>query len=786
MIGRRRWGLLALAALASLTLWATPGFAEPPEDAEWGSLTLEGAPVDAGFLADGAVVYATTGTEAVPGATEGDCSLDAETPDLYLISFPEAPGCLDVLDTSGQAEGIVALATSEAADRALVALPIDGAGTLADDNLVLYERDDENLTEVWSTQVNGEIIDVALDPDGQRGAVTFQTDNGNHRLVVFSAAGDRQLDTRLPGEPRALTVSDNARYIAIGGNQTQDGESLGWAHLYDLSDDDGGDPVVERTIPRPRAGIVTATAVTDEGTLYAGLLDGTVRWVRETGNDREVSLATDPVRLDVSHDGDSLFAAAGNESARLTVEEDQLATEWRTRINGTAQAALLRLPHLFAVADTVNAIGPEGDRLWEITAGSVVAVNSTGLGGVVASEIGDGDTTSARTSVLEGRILHRNLTLDQEGTIAVTPGGVARENATLHNTGAAILELSPTASTDGLSVHATPESVQVLPGESRDVSFTVQARSDTSPGSRTIVLDLGARPSVEATLELDVEVTSQPNVTIELADGEIPDRDLTQGQTVSVRLDLANRGNAEAEVALGLLQSVDEPWPTRVRPNETLTVPPGSVTTARVELDVPADTPNGTENHVIVTGESEQGASAVQVNLTVNPFQVIRVRPDSISQEMAPGDTRAYDLSVENLGSVDADVRLRLQPIDADGEPCLPTAWGLTLGASRVNVTSQGSQPVRVEISAPPEIPVLEVENGTAGCTEDAQRPTLRVELQGVSDEGSRDHSLLFANVDPTLADDEEPDRNDGPFPAPALLILVLGAAAATVQGGKP
>lgn len=781
-------GLAGLAVLAGLALWAAPTGAEPPEDAEWGSITVEGAPVDVGYLADGALVYATTGSDKVP-TTEADCTLDTETPDLFLVSFPDGPGCLDAIDTSGQAEGVASLATSSEADVALVALPIDGSGTLSADNLFLYERDDENLTEAWRMRVGGEPVDVAVSPDGDRAAVTLQTGSGNHRLRVLSADGQTQLDTRLPGQPRSLTIADNARYVAIGGNQTEDGESLGWVNLYDMSQDEGDEAVVERTIPRPRAGIVTSIATTDGGQLYAGLFDGTVRWVRQQGNDREVSVPTgqaDPAHVDVGADGEPLFASAGNETARIATAEGSLATDWRTRVNGTAEAAIVRAPHLFAVAETVNALDAEGDRAWEITAGPVVGVNATGLGAAVATETTSG-AAAARTSMLEGRVLHRNLSLDQPEPITVTPGGVARGNVTLTNTGAAILNLTPTARDEGLRVHATPSPVQLTPGQTRTLAFTVEADHAASPGERSIPIDLQARPSVDHDPRLSVEVTSQPNVTVELSGGEVGDRDVTQGQTVNVRLDLRNRGNAEAEVGLSLLQTVDDPWPSRVAPQETITVPPSSLTTARVEIDVPAGVPNGTENRVIVRGDSEQGASAVQVNFTVNPFQVVRLRPNSISQEMAPGDTRPYDLSVENLGSVEADVRLRLQPLDRDGRPCLPTAWGLTLGASRVTVPAQGSQPVRVEVSAPPELPVPGVQNGTTGCTDDAQRPSLRVELQVRSDEGSGDESVLFANVDPALAQEpEEPSQNRESFPGLAVLALVLAGSATLTRGAKP
>jgi hypothetical protein len=791
MRSRTGLALAAAGALATLALLAAPGAAEPPEDAGWGSLTLEGAPVDAGFLddgdGDGALVYATTSSDSVPGAEGGACSLEAETPDLYLVSFPEEPGCLDVLDTSEQTEGVEALATAEAGDAALVGLPIDGAGTLSDDNLVRYERNGDNLTEMWRAPINGAILDLAVDDEGDRGAVTFRTENGNHRLTVLSSSGATQLNVALPGEPRSLTVADNARYVAVGGNETTDGQSIGWAHLYDLSED-GSDPVIERTIPRPRAGIVTSVAVTDEGQTFAGLFDGTARWLRPSADDEELSLATDAVHLDVDSDGETLFAAAGNETARITVDREDATfeTRWLNRVNGTAEAAVVRTPHLFAVAETVNGLSSAGDDLWEITAGSVVAFNETGLGAGVASETDEGGATSERSSVLSGRVLHRNLSLEQADPITVTPGGVARGNVTFHNQGAAILQLTPVVAADGLQARAQPETPTLLPGERTEVTFTVEAVSDAAPGDRSVPVDLQAEPGVATEATIAVEVTSRPNVSLELAEGEVSDRDVTQGQTVNVRLDLRNRGNAEATVSLNLLQTVDDPWPSRVAPNETVTVPASSLTTARVEIDVPAGVPDGTENRVILSGESEQGASAVQVNLTVNPFQVVRIRPDTISQQMAPGATTPYDFTVENLGSVEADVRLRLQPLDADGEPCLPTAWGLTPGASRVTVPAQGSQPVRVEVTAPAEVPVPEVENGTAGCTDDAQRPSLRVELQGVSDDGSRDSSVLFANVDPALADDEQPEQNREPAPGLALVAAVLAGAAVLARGAKP
>jgi len=772
-----RYGVLALATVVGLLAVTATASAAPPDQADWGTLTLEGDPVDAGFLDDG-LVYATTA--AGPAGTAATaCSADTGDADLFLVSFPQDPGCLDAIDAPGTADGVQALATAERGDLALVALP--GGAQLAGPNLVMYERSDENLTERWTETVDGRILAVEMDAEGQRGAVAVRTADGNHRLIVVSAGGDRQHEASLPGHPRDLGFSDSARFLAAGGNTTEDDRTVGWVNLYDLASEND-EPVIERTIPRSRAGIVTSTALTDEGQLYVGLLDGTARLERQDGFS-EVSVGTDPAHVDVDADGDVAFAAAGNTTARLASGQDRLEASWFATVNGTSQDAIVRPPHLFAVAETVDGFGPNGDRLWEMRAGPVVSFNATGLGAAIATEADEGGPSGTQTSVLEGRVLHREVSLKADA-VTVSPGSIVRSNTTLANTGAAIVNVTPTATDQGLRVHTEPASLDLVPGTDTDTALVVEARPDAAAGQRSVPVDLQARPSADGNATLAVNVTSAPNVTVGLAGGEVADRTVTQGQTVTLRLDLKNRGNAEADVELDLQQTVDRNWAFRVQPDDTVRVPAGAATTARVAIDVPPGAENGTENRILVQGTSQDRVSSLQVNLTVNPFEVIRLRPDQISQEMAPGETRAYDVTVENLGSVDAVTDLSVRAIDSEGEPCVPTVWGLTLGASQVNVPSRGSQPVRVEITAPAEIPVPEVENGTAGCTDDAQRPSLRVELHGISQGGSEDRSLLFANADPNLA--EEPETNDQPAPGLAVLAGVLTLTATASRGAKP
>lgn len=254
---RRRLAILATVALLGLVAVAAHATASPPQQAEWDPLTLEGDPVDAGFLSDG-LVYATTGATPA-GTAETACTTDTGDADLFLVSFPEGPGCLEARNAPGTADGVEALATASRGSQALAALPGTGS-QLSGPNLVLYERSGDNLTEVWTDTIDGRVLDVALDPEGDRGAVAVRAD-GDHRLLVVSASGEHQDSFPIPGEPRAIEFSPNGRYLAAGGNYTDGDRSLGWANLYDLQSDDN--PVLERTIPRPRAGIVTSAALTD-------------------------------------------------------------------------------------------------------------------------------------------------------------------------------------------------------------------------------------------------------------------------------------------------------------------------------------------------------------------------------------------------------------------------------------------------------------------------------------------------------------------------------------------
>lgn len=764
---RPAWVALALAVAGLALVVAGSASAEEPRQAAWAPATVEGDPVGAGFVEGEGVVYGTGDAGGLGQDPSVACTVQDGDADLFLFTFPNATGCVSATDASGQqvgSDGLTALASAERRGRVAVGLADSDAPQATDADVVGFDVEDGNLTEAFRRGLGGTVVELATEADGDRFLAAVQTGSG-YDLQVLGPDGERLDRFGLRGLPRDVELSENARYAAIGGNYTAQSATFGWARLYDLSLPAGENPVLEREFQRPRGGTVASVAVTDDGRLYTGHLDGEVTLPRTEGTDRTLALANASASVDASPDGTLVAAAAGSTLARLTGGPDRLATVWTSQLNGTTPTVEVRAPYVYALSADVEAFEDRGRPLWTVPGGPVVSVNRTGLG-IAVGQTGASGTTGAQTSQLSAREVHRSASIQFPGeTPSVSPGGVALVNVSVSNDGAAILNATLTQP-DGQEIRVTPaiDRFRQLPGTSRTVEATLTVPSDALPGPRNATVTLESRPPVDASGNVTVEVGSRTSVGVEIEPGTLEDQTVVQGQTVTVRFLVRNEGNAEARVRLGVQQALSQgsTWPIELSPDGTITVPRDTRTTVRMDVTVPEDAADGTRNRIVFRARTDQGVSASTTTLTVNPFESLSLTPQSVTKKVAPGGQASYSFELSNLGSVPANVSLDAQAIHANGTVFVPTEWGVAISRSQVNLDASQSTTVTLELTGP--------QNATTG-------ESLRVQVLAATDGGARASSVAYGNVDEALAEEptDEPKRDPIPLWAPLAALLAAG-----------
>lgn len=769
---RYSWLAVALAAVALALVAAGSATAEEPEPSPWAPATVEGDPAGVGFVAGEGVVYGTTDAGGLGQDPNVACSVQDGDADLFVFTFPNATGCVDAVDASGQQvgrEGVTALASAEDRGRIVVGLSPSDSPQAINADLVAYDVENGSLTRAFARGTGGPVLELDTDADGERFLAAAQNGprpaEASYRLHVLGPDGDRLERFALKGFVRDVAISENARWAAVGGNYTTQGTTFGWVHLYDLSRSADQNPVLEREFQRPRGGTVTSVAVTDDGRLYTGHLDGEVTVPRTDATDQTLTVANASASVAVSSDGTVAAAGAGSTLVRLSGAPARLDTAWSTQLNGTSPDVEVRSPYVYAFTADVEAFDDRGQPLFTIPGGPVAAVNGTGLG-LAIGQTGAPGTTGAQTSQLSAFELDRNASIEfPDPTPTISPGGVGLVNVTLTNEGAAVLNAT-IAQADDETIEVSPalERFRLLPGTERTIQATLSVPRDTPPGPQNVTVDVLSRPRVNTTGNLTVDVGTQTEVSVALEPGTIEDRTVVQGQSLTVRFLVRNQGNADAEVRLNALQAVSDgpTWPIKLSPDGKITVPPNTRTTARLDVTVPQDVPNGTRNRFVFRAGTDAGVSAATVTFTVNPFEALSLSPQSITKQMAPGATQSYTYELSNPGSVAANVTIDAQALDENGSAYVPSQWGVVLQRSQVVLEPGETRTVTLEITGPT--------NATEG-------ESLRVQVLAATGDGTRASSLAYGVVDPALAEppEEQPKRDPIPVWAPLVALLAAG-----------
>jgi uncharacterized membrane protein len=751
---RARSAVVALAALALLALALPTADAADPRPPDWEQTEVPGGPADVGLLAGGTMAVGTDDADALPGTGAG-CQ-DPET-ELLLVDLEADTACSEAVDVDGeqsQRDGLVAMATGERGPTVYAApRPTDVGGGGAD--LVAYDVEEGNLTTAFTKTVTGFVPILDASQRGHRVAAVVQSsadaDSATFTLRAYADDGTRlQRHTSLD-EVLAMDLSANGRYAAVGGTTTRGGEDVGYVQLYDLREASNQNPVAEPVFEDERARSVESVAVTDAGRILAGTFEGAVATMTASEDPSLEPVGSGTAHVTATRSGNTLAAASGDELVRLTASEGDLDTRWNRTLNGTSTDAVARGLYIAALADETHGFQRDGTELWTVTGGDVLAANRTGLQlGLAEAGTRTGASGNQQdTSVVTAREVHRNLTIEQSvDPPSATPGNPVSLNVTLANTGAAVLRGSPTV--DGRSpfrLDVRPANLTLLPGETRNVTATLEVPEDARPGPRDVPVRFASTPFVDATGTLTVDVGPTIDLSLRLDPGTLAERAVLQGQETTVRLTLENQGNTDADARVRIQQVPDRggDWPVQASPTGNVTVAAGTVSSVAVDVTVPEDAANGTTNRIVTQARTSEGVAATAVTFTVNPFEALEVRPDTQTKRMAPGTTSSYEFEVANLGSVTANVTLDATPVDETGDPFVSAAWGVALDRSRVVVEPGDTVPAGLDLTAP------------ANAT---QNGSLRVQITATSDE-ARASAVAFGVADPGLAseDGDEPQR---------------------------
>lgn len=768
---RPRAALGGLVVLA-LTLTAATALAAPPEETGWSPLFTEGPAVAVGFVQDHVVVATgDAGTVGLQGSG-GACSPtgEPEDADLFLIPFPDGEDCVDTLDTGsalGQ-EGVVAAATAEHRGRVVVGLPRVLTGSGGSSNLAAYDLADGQLLAKWRVAAQGTVRLVAMDPNGTAVGVATRDGQGPsaaHRLNHFDGGGVRKGSFTLPGAARAIDVSDNGRFLALGGNFTQGNASFGWASLYDLSRPTTQNPVHEQEVLEAVEGVVSSIAVSDGGRVVVGTAGGRVLVFAPSGSGVDLDVGDGPARVALDPTGEVVVAAAGESLVRITGLPERAEAAWDQPLNGSASAVVVRGPYIFAQAGALAAYDHVGQRLWERAPAELLAINATGRGIALAStQAPPGATFKAETSVV-GAALVANLTLEQPAEPpVVSPGDIGVVNLTVTNVGSAILNASFVADVPpGLTITAFPDHVVLRPNASVPVQLAVEVGPHAVPGVVNVPLRIDAEPPVNTTVNVTIEVGRATRVTIDLAPDSPAEQAVVQGQQVGVNVVLRNAGNVEAGVSLEVVQFPTEgrAWAIDLEPGIEVPVQPDAVTTATVLLTVPETAENGTRNHLIIRAVAGEGSAAVDVDLTVNPFESLTISPDRITKKVAPGGTVGYLVTLTNVGTVPSNLTVAADPIDENDEPYVPAGWGVVLDDREALLVPDEGTSLRFEVSAPP--------GATSG-------DRLKVRVLARTADGVTAEAIAFAVVDESLDPGLEEPRREPLSPLLTVLALLVAA----------
>lgn len=767
---------LGLAALLLATL-PPPAGAAPPQEQAWR--------VDLGAAANAGAALALGFDEAGSSGVVGTADRDPVNPgdsDFARVLFDQGnvSSETDSATQSGEGKGAVGLSGD---GRFAVAAGNHTGGGLAGPNIQYYALPD--MAAAWTQSKPEPVSAVAISRDGSVVAAgTRNTTSSTGKVYRFTGQGGQVWERPVNGCPSggqggsvlSMDMSRDGKWLVVGSTFGGASGPTGCVQLFDTA---SLNPVASYEVPLAGQGDVTAVDITANGQWYAaGAAGGRFFLFQNTPAGRSSPLQDQLVGLSpvlalrVAEDGSSVVVADASSVNRYAQTPGLLALDW--------SAPVSELRSLDAT--------PDGDYI-VAGASQLVAFHRSGNATLWAVDLPralvrvaqpvptDVRVLAASGAQVRGFRLHWAVQMSKgepdTPAIQVTPGQARSFGLQLRNTGSALETFELSAAPQGFTVALQPPQAMLRPEEAANITLTLTPLPGVEAGLYRVEVGVrGARSGVESRVTINASVGALPRLGIALADPGLRDRAVFQGDEMAIVLQVQNSGNARLEVVYDLTQdpNVGALWEASLS-RTTGIVEAGGVTTNTLQVSVPFDAANGTENFFNVTVRGEGAQASASLRLVVNPiftgaFQVI---PQS--KVVAPGKSVTYQAIAANNGTLREQYRLVYCVALPDLIPCLGNAtlglggWSVALDTSAFVLDHGQSKGFQMAVAAP------------RGAIPGVDKLVLQVEIIGTNPEHRfRDTKVVITSVEEETPPQKPPAFTPG-FEAAIVVPAVLASA---------
>lgn len=545
-----------------------------------------------------------------------------------------------------------------------------------EDRISLLRHDEGQAfqgSDRWSPG-SGSIANVDVSEDGSRILVTVQDGSDIQLYILERDGGD------LVRVTNAASLNDRGSSEAAGldadGDHAVVGTGDGWVYYYQIvpenqtDDDDRGFNFSASPYTDQGDSAVTALDVGPDGELFVvGFNDGITTLFEQTVVETDGPRAASTGSFDGPRGPSQVQFAQGAEQLYVT-------------------AGSLHAFHARQFQD-----GGDLDPIWVVTP----------IGQAEFS--GDGQRFMAQrqnTVLAFQQSYEAQITID--GAQQIAPGHTGEWTVEIANTGSTFDRY--TLGTDGAPNSWTTQfnrsSVELLPGESANVTLNVTPDATQAPTNETITVEAtsSAAPGggVVGSADKDVTVPVLRGATISVQNDRIEAR---QGNPVEIRADVLNTGNTETTITLEVDQEAG--WDVQIAgqtgTNADLELTARENASVPISLTVPSDAAEGSSNEVTLTVQPKAGGTedSASVTVLVEPSFGGTISGPTEELEATPGEETTFQVSLQNTGNtVDS---FRLTSFSNASNP--DHLWRVTLSETTVEVPADGSQTIDVTVNVP-------------------------------------------------------------------------------------
>ena len=228
----------------------------------------------------------------------------------------------------------------------------------------------------------------------------------------------------------------------------------------------------------------------------------------------------------------------------------------------------------------------------------------------------------------------------------------------------------------GLEGTADEETVEIAAGATKTVTLSWDT-SDAAPGAHTfragVILVEDANVSDSRDSAATITISIPPPYAVAVTAVEVANATAIQGDTVDVDVTVENQGTSDANAAVTLFyRPVDGTEETA--DEKTVDIVAGSSETVTLSWDTSAATPGDytiTAGAILVedTNVSDSWDALPTITISPPPYAVAVTAVEVASATATQGDTVDVDVTVENQGTFDANAKITLLHVPAEGEP---------------------------------------------------------------------------------------------------------------------